>query len=70
MTTINTGPTATALHHLLAALQGATGLDPIHLLLLLVVAGAVLATATCWAIETAFKNPSSDRRQPPLRKGG
>ncbi len=58
MTTINTGPTATALHHVLAALQQWTGLDAIWLLALLVAGGAVLATATCWAIERAFADPT------------
>lgn len=58
MTTINTGPTATALHHLLALLHSATGIDPIWLLALLVGGGAVLATATCWAIERAFSDPT------------
>lgn len=57
MTTINTGPTATTLHHLLALLHSATGLEPIWLLAFLVGGGAVLATATCWAIEHAFRQP-------------
>lgn len=39
MTAINTGPTATALHHLLAYLHAVTGLDPLWLL------GAVMATS-------------------------
>lgn len=58
MTTINTGPTATALHHLLAALQQWTGLDAIWLLFTLVAVGAMLATATCWAIERAIQDPT------------
>ena len=58
MTTINTGPTATALHHVLAALQQWTGLDAIWLFVALLAVGAVLATATCWAIERAFTDPT------------
>ena len=58
MTTINTGPTATTLHHLLALLHSATGIDPIWLLAALLFAGAVLATATCWAIERTFTDPT------------
>lgn len=58
MTTINTGPTATALHHVLAALQQWTGLDAIWLFVALLAVGAVLATATCWAIERAFSDPT------------
>lgn len=58
MTSINTGPTATVLHHILAALQQWTGMDPIWLLLPLIGGGAVLATATCWAIERAFAGPT------------
>lgn len=43
---INTGPTATALHHLLAALYDLTGLDPIWLLLAVVLAGIAACGAT------------------------
>lgn len=58
MTTINTGPTATTLHHVLAALHAWTGLDPLWLLAALLFAGAVLATATCWAIERLDRHPT------------
>ena len=68
MTSINTGPTATALHHLLAAMQDMTGLDPLLLLWFLFVACAVVATATGWAIDRAFRHPG--QRELYLRKGG
>lgn len=58
MTSVYTGPSATALHHLLAALQQWTGLEPIWLLAALVAGGAFLATATCWAIEVSFREPT------------
>lgn len=67
MISINTGPTATTVHHLLAALQQWTGLEPIWLLMLLVVVGAFLATGTCWVIERAFSEPTQRRRT--QRKG-
>lgn len=58
MTSVYTGPSASALHHLLAALQQWTGMDPLWLLASLFVGGAFLATATCWAIEVSFREPT------------
>lgn len=69
MSSINTGPTATTVHHLLAALQAWTGLEPIWLLMLLVFVGAFLATATCAVVERAFRDPEQYGAAAP-RKGG
>lgn len=61
MTSINTGPTATALHHLLAYLHAATGLDALVLLGALVATGGLGLLALCSAVEATIRWRASRR---------
>jgi hypothetical protein len=68
MSTINTGPTATTLHHLLAFLQEVTGADPLLLLWGLFLVGAVVATGALLLGE-AYLSRRRGSQKPPRRSG-
>lgn len=56
MPAINTGPTATTLHHLLAVLHSATGIDPLWLVWGLVMLVVVIAVGVVALVDHYLGN--------------
>jgi len=61
MTTINTGPTATVMHHFMAWAHELTGIEPLWLFAASLTAVIAVGCLSAWAVDKALERRSHSR---------